>query len=234
MNSLSPPRLPTTHAMKDFERIDRLRREWSDKYVEADASVPSLRRFAGRVGRVMTINMNGHALVQFTGTNDIGWYDVDLARLRIVAEPALAPKPTEGPAKPKAPPRDVVEASTANVRRASAEEAAKEFADETVDSLTAELAIQAVDPSSETTMSDDSVDSLAATEAPIDKPLPSTAGMLAAARTAKAATPPGQATSTAEILAQTRSKKIPGADSTPGKNAPERRRSSPDVDEAEA
>ena len=197
--------------MKDFERIDRLRREWSDKYVEADASVPALRRFAGRVGRVMTINMNGHALVQFTGTNDIGWYDVDLARLRIVAAPAHERKPTEGSAKPKAPPRDVVEASTANVRLASAEEAAKEFADETVDSLTAELAIQAVDPSGQTTMSDDSVDSLAATEAPTAKCPPSTA----------------------EILAQARQKKIPGADSTPGNGRSERRHAAPEVGEEE-
>lgn len=220
--------------MKDFERIDRLRREWSDKYVEVDAGVPALRRFAGRVGRVMTINMNGRALVQFAGTNDIGWYDIDLARLQVVATPPLEGQTTAGPAKPKAPPRDVVEASKENVRKASAEEAAAAFADETVDSLTAELAIQAVDPSGDTTMSDDSVDSLAATEAPTTKQALSTADILAAARAAKPAKPPAKATSTEEILSQARQKKIPGAESEPGKNPPERRNSAPDLGEQES
>lgn len=219
--------------MKDFERIERLRREWGDKYVEVDADVPSLRRFAGRIGRVMTVNMNGHALVQFSGTNDIGWYDIDPVRLRIVAAPALERQATAGPAKPKAPLRDVAAASKENVQRAAAEEAAAEFADETVDSLTAEPAISA-DLPSDTTMSDDSVDSLAATEAPPQKGSPSIAEILAAAR-ANAAAPSVKASkpSTEEILARARQKKIPGAESKPGKNPPERRNSAPDMGEEE-
>ncbi|HEV7278951.1 MAG TPA: hypothetical protein VGN57_01960 [Pirellulaceae bacterium] len=197
--------------MKDFERIDRLRREWGDKYVEVDAGVPALRRFAGRIGRVMTINMNGHALVQFTGTNDIGWYDIDPASLRIVASPALDRQATAGPAKPKAPPRNVAEAAKENVRRASAEEVAATFADETVDSLAAESALDPVASTADGATSDDSVDSLAATEA----------------------RPPKRSLSTEKILAQARQKKIPGAESEPGKNPPERRNSAPDVGEEE-
>ena len=186
--------------MTDLDRIDRLRKEWGDKYVEADAGVPSLRRFAGKVGRVMTINMNGRALVQFTGTNDIGWYDIDLDRLRVVATPAHERQATAGPAKPKAPPRDVHEAAEQNVRLASAEEAASELAEAVGEAPSAE-------------------------SKPTAKPL-STADILAAARAKKpaatgpaekpdASTQPGGETtkpvakklSTEEILAAARAKK---------------------------
>lgn len=71
---------------------EAVKREWTDQYVEVDASRPELARFAGRVGRVITVNWNYKALVEF-GTaekdpkqgyvsEDGGWYDVGLEHLR--------------------------------------------------------------------------------------------------------------------------------------------------------
>ncbi|WP_145263288.1 hypothetical protein [Calycomorphotria hydatis] len=67
-----------------IEAAEALKREWTGKRVTVDDSQPSLRRFAGREGVVKTVNMNGHALIEFDGTVDISWYDVDLAHLREV------------------------------------------------------------------------------------------------------------------------------------------------------
>jgi hypothetical protein len=52
---------------------DALRREWTDQYVEVNPDQPELRRFAGIVGRVVTVNWNGKAIVDF---QDGGWYDI--------------------------------------------------------------------------------------------------------------------------------------------------------------
>jgi hypothetical protein len=50
-----------------------LKREWTDQYVEVNAARPELKRFAGIVGRVITVNHNHKAVVDF---QDGGWYDV--------------------------------------------------------------------------------------------------------------------------------------------------------------
>lgn len=50
-----------------------LRREWIDQYVLVNAERPELRRFAGIVGRVVTVNHNNKAIVDF---QDGGWYDI--------------------------------------------------------------------------------------------------------------------------------------------------------------
>jgi hypothetical protein len=52
---------------------EALRREWTDQYVEINPDRPELKRFAGIVGRVVTVNWNGRALVDF---QDGGWYDI--------------------------------------------------------------------------------------------------------------------------------------------------------------
>ena len=52
---------------------DALKREWTDQLVEVTADRPELRRFQGIVGRVITINHNNRALVDF---QDGGWYDI--------------------------------------------------------------------------------------------------------------------------------------------------------------
>ena len=54
-------------------RIEALRAEWTDQFVKANADRPELRRFGETVGRVVTVNFNGKALVDF---QDGGWYDI--------------------------------------------------------------------------------------------------------------------------------------------------------------
>ena len=50
-----------------FEHIEKLKREYTDKYVVVDLSRPELRRFEGQTGVIKTVNMNGNALVEFDG-----------------------------------------------------------------------------------------------------------------------------------------------------------------------
>jgi hypothetical protein len=89
-----------------FEHIRKLQQEYVDKYVVVDEHRPELRRFHGLTGVVKTINMNGNALVQFDGYNNIGWYDIDVDYLRVVDPPAPKedpPAPRIKEAKPKDP-----------------------------------------------------------------------------------------------------------------------------------
>src|SRR5207253_1447077 len=54
-------------------RYEALKREWTDQYVEVNPERPELKRFEGIVGRVVTVNHNNKALVDF---QDGGWYDI--------------------------------------------------------------------------------------------------------------------------------------------------------------
>jgi hypothetical protein len=65
----------------DLELNDKLKREWTDQYIEVDTSRPELRRFAGVVGRVVTVNHNNLCLVDFA---DGAWYDIAPAYLKKV------------------------------------------------------------------------------------------------------------------------------------------------------
>ncbi len=58
----------------DKTTVDRLKQQWSDRLVRVKPGTrPELERFAGRVGRVVTVNYDGRALVDFaTGP----WIDV--------------------------------------------------------------------------------------------------------------------------------------------------------------
>ncbi|GIX03711.1 MAG: hypothetical protein KatS3mg113_0717 [Planctomycetaceae bacterium] len=78
-----------------IELAEKLKRELTDKWVIVDPSVPELKRFAHRTGRVKTVNMNGRALVEFDGAADIGWYDIDPAYLTVVDAPRLKAQPKE-------------------------------------------------------------------------------------------------------------------------------------------
>lgn len=54
--------------------VDALKREWTDKFVRVKPGVrPELVRFEGRVGRVVTVNYGGRAVVDFA---DGAWYDI--------------------------------------------------------------------------------------------------------------------------------------------------------------
>ncbi len=55
-------------------RNEALKREWTDQYVEVNPDRPELKRFAGIVGRVVTVNHNNKAVVDF---QDGGWYDIN-------------------------------------------------------------------------------------------------------------------------------------------------------------
>ncbi|MEI6036969.1 MAG: hypothetical protein WCQ91_03470, partial [Planctomycetota bacterium] len=87
-----------------FDVIERLKTEWTDRYVVVDSPAPELARFARTTGLVKTVNMNGRCLVEFDQYNNIGWYDIDPSFLKIVPKPL--PKPVEPKAaKTDAPPK---------------------------------------------------------------------------------------------------------------------------------
>ncbi len=73
----------------DDEARQRLREEWTGQRVTIASTSSRLARFAGKTGVVKTINQNGRALVQFAGTEDIGWYDIDPVELRLITESTL-------------------------------------------------------------------------------------------------------------------------------------------------
>ena len=52
---------------------EALKREWTDQYVTVNAARPELKRFEGIVGRVVSVNYNNKALIDF---QDGGWYDI--------------------------------------------------------------------------------------------------------------------------------------------------------------
>ena len=56
-----------------ISQCEALKKEWTDQLVAVKAERPELQRFAGIVGRVITVNYNGKAVVDF---QDGGWYDI--------------------------------------------------------------------------------------------------------------------------------------------------------------
>ena len=70
-----------------FDQVERLKKQYTDKYVEVDGTVPELRRFQGLTGVVKTVNMGGRALVQFEHPVDISWYDIEPSYLKLVDKP---------------------------------------------------------------------------------------------------------------------------------------------------
>ena len=59
--------------MDRFTKQDELRKIWMDQYVKVNEQRPELKRFGGLVGRVVTVNYNGKAVIDF---QDGGWYDI--------------------------------------------------------------------------------------------------------------------------------------------------------------
>ncbi len=83
------------------DKIEQMKRDYTDKYVLVDPARPELARFRDVVGRVKTVNMNGRALVEFDEYHlNIGWYDIAPEYLKVVDKPP--PKPAKTEAK-KAP-----------------------------------------------------------------------------------------------------------------------------------
>ncbi len=111
------------HGQVMFDQIEKLKREYTDKYVVVDAQRPELARFAGHTGQVKTVNMSGRALVEFDVWNNIGWYDIDVSFLTVVPKPdpaAAKPEPAKPAAKPAAakPAAGEKKASAAELARA--------------------------------------------------------------------------------------------------------------------
>ena len=58
----------------EFNAVDTLKREWTDKLVRVKPDARAdLKRFVGRIGRIVTVNYSGRAVVDFA---DGGWYDI--------------------------------------------------------------------------------------------------------------------------------------------------------------
>jgi hypothetical protein len=86
------------------QQIEKMKREYTDKYVVVDAARPELARFRDAVGRVKTVNMSGRALVEFDDYHlNIGWYDIDPEFLKVVDKPPPKEKKAEAK-KPAAKP----------------------------------------------------------------------------------------------------------------------------------
>jgi hypothetical protein len=57
----------------EIQYHDALKREWTDQFVRVNPERPELKRFEGIVGRVVTVNWNNKAVIDF---QDGGWYDI--------------------------------------------------------------------------------------------------------------------------------------------------------------
>src|SRR5262245_2650926 len=85
------------------EEIEKVKQEYTDKYVVVDGERPELARFRDVVGQVKTVNMSGRALVEFMDYHvNIGWYDIDLSYLTVVDKPEPKAKGEKKAAKPAA------------------------------------------------------------------------------------------------------------------------------------
>jgi len=72
-------------AFPSFTEADELKRIWTDKFVRVKSGIQQYERFAGKIGRVVTVNYGGKALVDFA---DGAWYDITASSdfLEIVPE----------------------------------------------------------------------------------------------------------------------------------------------------
>jgi hypothetical protein len=191
--------------MVAMEGIEKLKQQYTDKYVVVDATVPELARFRNAVGQVKTVNMNGRALVEFDQWANIGWYDIELDFLKVVPKPE--PKPTEAKKAPeKAAAEKPAAAKPAAAKPPAAAPAGKQS---TADILAAARAKKGAAPAA----------APAAKAAPAEKP---------AAATKPAA---GGKLSTADILAAARGK-APAA--APAAKKPEPKPAAPEPAEEPA
>ena len=69
---------------------EALKREWTDQYVMVDPERIELKRFAGILGRVVTVNFNNKAVIDF---QDGGWYDITASSEYLTKVNAAEAKP---------------------------------------------------------------------------------------------------------------------------------------------
>jgi hypothetical protein len=70
---------------------EALKKEWTDQFVRINPNKVELKRFEGVVGRVVTVNWNNKAVIDF---QDGGWYDITAS-----SECLIKVQPAEGKAK---------------------------------------------------------------------------------------------------------------------------------------
>ena len=80
----------------DAAAAEELKRVWTDRLVVVAAGRPELLRFAGRVGRVVTVSGAGKAIVDFA---DGAWYDIP------ASDTYLTPLAADDPARAKYDPK---------------------------------------------------------------------------------------------------------------------------------
>lgn len=56
-----------------YTEAEALKRTWTDTFVRVKPGYAEYDRFAGKVGRVVTVNYSGRAIVDFA---DGAWYDI--------------------------------------------------------------------------------------------------------------------------------------------------------------
>jgi hypothetical protein len=84
-----------------FAEAEQLKRTWTDKFVRVRPGFPEYARFEGKVGRVVTVNYGGRALVDFA---DGAWYDITASTdclTRVEGEAAKKYDPTVNSAQPR-------------------------------------------------------------------------------------------------------------------------------------
>jgi hypothetical protein len=70
-----------------FEQAEELKQLWTDRFVRVKPGLPEYTRFAGKVGRVVTVNYGGKALIDFA---DGAWYDIPAADTHLEVVPGEA------------------------------------------------------------------------------------------------------------------------------------------------
>jgi len=76
------------------EELENLKTTYTGQTVMVEALRPELVRWANVPGRVVTLNCNGRALVQFEGADE-GFYDIDPEYLSLAEPPANRPEEIE-------------------------------------------------------------------------------------------------------------------------------------------
>jgi hypothetical protein len=107
-----------------FDKIEELKRKYTDKYVVVDETRPELKRFGGMTGTIKTVNMNGCALVEFDANNNIGWFDIQLDFLKVIDQPLPKPEAAEKAAKSGKAEKPKAEAAAKPAAKAPAKAAA--------------------------------------------------------------------------------------------------------------
>jgi hypothetical protein len=72
------------------EALAKLEQTYTGRTVTVQTMRPELARWANVPGKVVMINCNGRALVQFTGA-DQAWYDIEPEYLDLIEPPAPQP-----------------------------------------------------------------------------------------------------------------------------------------------